>query len=80
MGRPLGIQVTAVEPGYFRTDFLDPASLVTNDAPIADYHETSGAMRSDALAALEGKIAGLTNVVQKWRATSVSTDFASDNK
>src|SRR5262249_8460080 len=45
---PLGIHVTAIEPGYFRTDFLDPTSLVTNDAPIDDYHETSGAMRTFA--------------------------------
>ncbi len=45
---PLGIHVTAIEPGYFRTDFLDPTSLVTDDAPIDDYHQTSGAMRSFA--------------------------------
>jgi NAD(P)-dependent dehydrogenase (short-subunit alcohol dehydrogenase family) len=110
--KPLGIHVTAIEPGYFRTDFLDSTSLVTNDAPIDDYHETSGAMRtrasganhqqpgdpaklakvlvsfadtenppvhlplgSDAVAALEAKIADLAEVVRTWRTTSVSTDF-----
>src|SRR5215470_2204669 len=41
--KPLGIFVTSVEPGYFRTDFLDATSLVTNAAAIEDYHETSGA-------------------------------------
>lgn len=42
---PLGIHVTAVEPGYFRTDFLDAASLSVSDGIIADYDETAGAMR-----------------------------------
>ncbi|MEU8110308.1 oxidoreductase [Nonomuraea muscovyensis] len=42
---PLGIHVTLVEPGYFRTDFLDARSLHTQDEVIADYARTSGAMR-----------------------------------
>ncbi|NBM16254.1 oxidoreductase [Streptomyces sp. GC420] len=42
---PLGIHVTVVEPGYFRTDFLDPRSLHTEDRVIADYAATAGATR-----------------------------------
>ncbi|MYX74171.1 MULTISPECIES: oxidoreductase [unclassified Streptomyces] len=42
---PLGIGVTLVEPGYFRTDFLDAGSLHTEDTVIADYAATSGAVR-----------------------------------
>jgi NAD(P)-dependent dehydrogenase (short-subunit alcohol dehydrogenase family) len=49
--KPLGIHVTAVEPGFFRTDFLDATSLVTSQTQIADYHQTSGAMRDFAAAA-----------------------------
>jgi len=37
-----------VEPGYFRTDFLDTSSLATVPTVIDDYHRTSGAMRSFA--------------------------------
>jgi NAD(P)-dependent dehydrogenase (short-subunit alcohol dehydrogenase family) len=47
---PLGIFVTAVEPGYFRTDFLDATSLSVSPASIADYHETAGATRVQAAA------------------------------
>jgi len=43
--RPLGIFSTAVEPGYFRTNFLDGASLTSAAKVIADYSETSGKMR-----------------------------------
>ncbi|MBA4867025.1 SDR family NAD(P)-dependent oxidoreductase [Streptomyces sp. PSKA54] len=42
---PLGIQVTIVEPGYFRTDFLDATSLHTEGQVISDYAETAGAVR-----------------------------------
>ncbi|UIJ46293.1 oxidoreductase [Sphingomonas cannabina] len=42
---PLGIHVTAVEPGYFRTDFLDASSLSVSTTGIADYDGTVGAVR-----------------------------------
>ena len=45
---PLGIAVTIVEPGYFRTDFLDGSSLHTEANVIDDYAETAGAMRATA--------------------------------
>jgi hypothetical protein len=43
--KPLGIHATVVEPGYFRTDFLDARSLVQTKTAIADYDATVGAMR-----------------------------------
>jgi NAD(P)-dependent dehydrogenase (short-subunit alcohol dehydrogenase family) len=49
--KPLGIHVTSVEPGFFRTDFLDASSLVISPTRIEDYHQTSGAMRDFASAA-----------------------------
>lgn len=45
---PLGIHVTVVEPGYFRTDFLDASSLSVSPNGIADYNGTAGAVRTHA--------------------------------
>lgn len=44
--RPLGIHVMVVEPGYFRTDFLDSSSLQIQQNTIADYADgPAGQMR-----------------------------------
>jgi NAD(P)-dependent dehydrogenase (short-subunit alcohol dehydrogenase family) len=66
---PLGIDVTAVEPGFFRTDFLDATSLVTSTTQIADYHQTAGAMRgfaADANHAQPGDPAKLAEVLVEF--------------
>lgn len=47
--KPLGIHATVVEPGYFRTDFLDASSLVVGKEIIDEYDETSGKVRRFAV-------------------------------
>jgi NAD(P)-dependent dehydrogenase (short-subunit alcohol dehydrogenase family) len=45
---PLGIFATVIEPGYFRTEFLDGSSLGRVRHEIADYASTVGHVRSSA--------------------------------
>jgi len=49
--KPLGIHATIVEPGFFRTDFLDAQSLAVSPTSIADYQATVGATRDFAAGA-----------------------------
>lgn len=44
--KPLGIDVTIVEPGSFRTNFLKENAVVFSPNIIDDYAETSGALRA----------------------------------
>lgn len=46
---PLGIRVIAIEPGPFRTDFLDGSSLVVSANSIDDYAASGGAARQWAV-------------------------------
>jgi len=108
---PFGVHVTIVEPGFFRTDFLDASSVRYGANPIADYAQTSAALRgfydarshnqagdpaklgqamlvlanaenppvrwtagTDAVAMVEGKMAGVKAELDAWRALSLSTD------
>jgi NAD(P)-dependent dehydrogenase (short-subunit alcohol dehydrogenase family) len=45
---PLGIKVTAVEPGLFSTDFLSAESSIASKNPIDDYKDSVGQMRVNA--------------------------------
>ncbi|HWW11640.1 MAG TPA: SDR family NAD(P)-dependent oxidoreductase, partial [Brevundimonas sp.] len=44
--RDFGIHATVVEPGFFRTDFLEPTSVRHGSRPIADYAAVSEALKT----------------------------------
>jgi NAD(P)-dependent dehydrogenase (short-subunit alcohol dehydrogenase family) len=46
--RPLGIHATVIEPGFFRTDFMDASSLVRTVVQIDDYESSVGKTKSFA--------------------------------
>lgn len=110
---PFGIFVTVVEPGFFRTDFLESSSVQYGTLAVEAYAEGSQASRafyedrngkqagdpaklaeallmlaaapapptrfavgSDAVAVVSQKYADAQAELDKWRALSVSTDFA----
>ncbi|MFJ9829250.1 oxidoreductase [Streptomyces sp. NPDC101160] len=54
---PLGIRVTIVEPGGFRTDFLNGSSIRIEPASIGDYAVGAGPVR-EALAQVDGRQPG----------------------
>lgn len=53
---PLGIWSTAIEPGTFRTDFLDQSSLAAAGAVISDYETTAAATRRWAVESNHGQV------------------------
>ena len=55
--RPFGIRVTIVEPGFFRTDFLEGSSVKYGDVAIDDYAEADASQRAQ-YGAHSGKQAG----------------------
>ncbi len=46
--QPFGIKVTIIEPGYFRTNFLNAGSVITPAQPIDDYTEIAEIKRKHA--------------------------------
>ena len=54
---PFGIKTTIVEPGYFRTELLEPASTTWSENKVEDYAERSAMLRS-AFEGVNGKQPG----------------------
>src|SRR6266446_4557908 len=84
---PLGIKVTIVEPGGFRTDFAGTSTTIHDSR--SEYDSTVGAMAryqrdyngkqpGDAANAAEKKDMARIEADRRWRDLSVSTDFHPD--
>lgn len=69
--KPFGIKVTIIEPGYFRTNFLNSGSIVMAKNPIAAYEEIKVVKEQHA-----GQISG-TQPGNPEKAASVIIDLAS---
>ena len=70
---PLGIRVTLVEPGAFRTEFLSSESMRRSKTRIEDYDQTA-AKNIDHLANIAGKQAGDPERGAKAILTAVNAD------
>lgn len=70
---PLGILVTVVEPGFFRTDFLDDHSLVRTKIEIDDYRDTVGKTRAHAAAANHAQPGDPSKLAQAFIQLAAST-------
>jgi short-subunit dehydrogenase len=55
---PLGIAVTVIEPGYFRTGFLNPTAKVSSEKTIKEYDETAVGTVRKVLDATDSKQPG----------------------
>jgi NAD(P)-dependent dehydrogenase (short-subunit alcohol dehydrogenase family) len=55
---PLGIAVTVVEPGYFRTGFLNPTAKIVSEKRIQAYDETAVGQVRDILDATDNNQPG----------------------
>jgi NAD(P)-dependent dehydrogenase (short-subunit alcohol dehydrogenase family) len=71
---PLGIKVTIVEPGSFRTSFLDGSSLRTTANELPDYAATVGRVRQ-SVAMVEDKLTRVRDELEAWRSLASSTLF-----
>jgi NAD(P)-dependent dehydrogenase (short-subunit alcohol dehydrogenase family) len=63
---PLGIHVTIIEPGTFRTDFLDPSSLRRAMRVIDDYSGSGGSARQWADTANHNQLGDPSKALPRW--------------
>ncbi|GLX38301.1 hypothetical protein Sros01_43740 [Streptomyces roseochromogenus] len=78
---PLGVRVTIVEPGRFRTDFLSSPSMQFEPASIADYADITEVAEPplrlqlgvDAIERVEAKLDLVRSELGRWRHVALST-------
>jgi NAD(P)-dependent dehydrogenase (short-subunit alcohol dehydrogenase family) len=86
--QPLRIVSTIIEPGYFRSDFLEPNSIAYGEQDIADYAEAAAAFRKfqdeinqhqlgdpAKLAAVMLKLAGMKEPPLRFAAGSDAVEY-----